>query len=92
MTDDAKHLPEHWITEDYCRRLEANIKEQPSYWLWSHDRWKRTRKGYLDYLRRNGKEKDIETEKFFDHEHPEGILLKDWERNSTTTKQHNNIE
>lgn len=53
MTDDAKHMPDHWITEEYCRRLEANIKEQPSYWLWSHDRWKRTRQGYEEYMKKH---------------------------------------
>ena len=80
MTDAVKEVPEHWVTEEYCRRLEANIKEQPSYWLWTHDRWKRTRQGYLDYLRRKDKQKELATEKFYDHEHPEGIPLLEWEK------------
>ncbi len=28
------------ITEQFARRLEANIIEQPQQWLWSHNRWK----------------------------------------------------
>ena len=29
------------ITESHTRYLEKTIIENPSYWLWSHDRWKR---------------------------------------------------
>ena len=29
------------ITESHTRCLERTIIENPSYWLWSHDRWKR---------------------------------------------------
>lgn len=28
------------ITNEYFRMLEATIRRQPPYWLWSHDRWK----------------------------------------------------
>lgn len=80
MTDDSKNVPEHWITEEYCRRLEENIKEQPSYWLWTHDRWKRTRQGYLDFFRRENRAEELETAKFFDHEHPTGIPVLEWEQ------------
>ena len=31
------------ITTAYARMLEANIKEQPELWLWSHNRWKWSR-------------------------------------------------
>lgn len=33
------HLP-HSITDEFCRRLEENIKNQPDLYLWSHKRWK----------------------------------------------------
>jgi KDO2-lipid IV(A) lauroyltransferase len=31
------------ITENYVRRLEKQIRETPSNWLWSHKRWKKKR-------------------------------------------------
>jgi KDO2-lipid IV(A) lauroyltransferase len=34
---------EYPITEVYMRMLEETIVREPSYWLWSHNRWKRTR-------------------------------------------------
>ncbi len=33
------HEP-HSITDEFCRRLEENIKNQPDLYLWSHKRWK----------------------------------------------------
>mgnify|MGYP001166038168 CR=1 FL=1 len=35
------------ITEKYSRILEAEIKQNPEYWLWSHNRWKRADHKYL---------------------------------------------
>ena len=52
MTDQPKSFPNYEITVDYARRLEATIQRAPQYWLWSHNRWKRT---YEEYLRRNQK-------------------------------------
>ena len=40
ITNDAPNTPENYITEQFARRLEANIIEQPEQWLWSHNRWK----------------------------------------------------
>ncbi len=40
---DGHDLPDFEITESYFRALEKNIQRQPEYWLWSHNRWKRTR-------------------------------------------------
>lgn len=31
------------ITRTYCRHLEADIREYPEQWLWSHKRWKMSR-------------------------------------------------
>ena len=36
-TPEIKDFP---ITEQFARLMEANIREQPELWLWSHDRWK----------------------------------------------------
>ena len=40
--------PAEWTPEDinlaFQRKLEKTIQERPEYWLWSHKRWKYTRK------------------------------------------------
>ena len=46
MTDRPNEQPELALTEEYFRRLEANIRRQPHLWLWTHNRWKRTREEY----------------------------------------------
>ncbi|MFT4545839.1 MAG: KDO2-lipid IV(A) lauroyltransferase, partial [Bacteroidia bacterium] len=35
--------PHGKITEDFTKRLEQDIINQPQYWLWSHKRWKHKR-------------------------------------------------
>jgi len=35
----SEHAP-HSITDEFCRRLEENIRAQPDLYLWSHKRWK----------------------------------------------------
>lgn len=47
MTEDASKLPQFQLTDDYYKRLEANIRETPYMWLWSHKRWKRTKEGFF---------------------------------------------
>ena len=46
MADDAALLPEFEATNMYYRHLSENIREVPELWLWTHNRWKRTREGY----------------------------------------------
>lgn len=46
MTDCPGEQPPHAITDDYFRRLETSIRRQPHLWLWTHNRWKRTREEY----------------------------------------------
>lgn len=46
MTDNPNELPEFALTEMYMRELEKSIKQQPQYWLWTHNRWKRTREEF----------------------------------------------
>lgn len=31
------------VTDLFMRNLEQTIKKNPPYWLWTHDRWMRTR-------------------------------------------------
>ena len=40
ITDDVKSWPEYSISDEYARRLETQINENPALWLWTHDRWK----------------------------------------------------
>lgn len=42
ITRDPNSLPEHEITRQFFRLLEQTIKAHPEYYLWSHNRWKRT--------------------------------------------------
>lgn len=43
ITDDPKSYPDFQISEICTRELEVMIRRQPSYWLWSHKRWKHKR-------------------------------------------------
>jgi KDO2-lipid IV(A) lauroyltransferase len=52
MCDDASLLPELELTNMYYRLLEESIRETPHLWLWTHNRWKRTRKGQIEREKR----------------------------------------
>ena len=43
ITDKPTKQPYGKITEDFTKRLEQDIINQPQYWLWSHKRWKHKR-------------------------------------------------
>lgn len=44
MTETPKETSEGEITEMFARSLEDTIRREPAYWLWSHKRWKQSRK------------------------------------------------
>lgn len=44
LCEDARREEEYRITEKHVALLEESIREDPVYWLWSHRRWKLTRK------------------------------------------------
>lgn len=46
ITKDPASLPEYELTDRYFDLLEATIRRAPQYWLWSHNRWKRTREDF----------------------------------------------
>ena len=46
ITRTPKQLKEFEATDIYYQMLEANIRRQPELWLWSHNRWKRTREEF----------------------------------------------
>lgn len=44
LTDNPSSLPDGEITRLYAAQLEKSILQEPAYWLWSHRRWKHSRK------------------------------------------------
>lgn len=42
VADDLRSTPTFGITKRYAELLEGSIQRTPAYWLWSHNRWKRT--------------------------------------------------
>lgn len=44
ITTKPREYKEFEITEIYTRMLEDTINRAPAYWLWSHNRWKRSKK------------------------------------------------
>lgn len=63
ITKEPDALPEHEVTRRFFRMLEETIRREPAYYLWTHNRWKRT---HEEFDRRfkvvNGKvvDKDVE--------------------------------
>lgn len=45
-----KQIPDWELTDLYTHKLEEMISERPGCWLWSHNRWKRTK---AEWLKRN---------------------------------------
>ena len=43
MEDHPASVPETTLTDRYFELLEADIKEHPEMWLWTHKRWSRTK-------------------------------------------------
>lgn len=48
ITTDPKSTEQFWLTGQYAKMLEQTILRAPSYWLWSHRRWKRTKEEWLE--------------------------------------------
>ena len=46
ITRHPQQMREFEITDIYYQMLEKTIRRAPAYWLWSHDRWKRTREEF----------------------------------------------
>lgn len=46
ITRHPEQMPEYEPTDIYHRMLEETIRRQPELWLWSHNRWKRTREEF----------------------------------------------
>lgn len=63
MVDDASKSEGHEITDMYYKLLEESIKECPELWLWTHNRWKRTRQGQIEREKRRVEGRRILAEK-----------------------------
>ena len=46
ITREPGSLPENEITRRFFHMLEETIRKEPAYYLWSHNRWKRTKQEY----------------------------------------------
>lgn len=46
ITDDPNSLPEFEITRRFFQMLEESIRKNPVPYLWTHNRWKRTREEF----------------------------------------------
>mgnify|MGYP004505475819 FL=1 len=56
LTDDPKSMPENELTSRFFVLLEQTIRRHPEYYLWTHNRWKRTHEEFNRMYRiENGK-------------------------------------
>ena len=56
ITRTPNQYGENQLTDTYFQLLEHTIYAHPAYWLWTHDRWQRTRKEFNDrFYVKNGK-------------------------------------
>lgn len=46
ITKSPSSLPEYEITKRFFQMLEETIRNNPEYYLWTHNRWKRTREEF----------------------------------------------
>jgi len=46
ITREPQKLEDFKLTDMYFDMLEKSIRQAPEFWLWSHNRWKRTRKEF----------------------------------------------
>jgi Lauroyl/myristoyl acyltransferase len=46
LSANAALEEENAITRRFFQMLEENIRRQPAYYLWTHNRWKRTRQEF----------------------------------------------
>ncbi len=46
ITREPKKMEEYQLTSIYYQMLEESIRRAPEFWLWSHNRWARTREEF----------------------------------------------
>jgi KDO2-lipid IV(A) lauroyltransferase len=55
VTQTPKEFPDYDITDRYAQLLEEQIRQCPELWLWTHNRWKRTRQEWENRKERTAK-------------------------------------
>ena len=55
VTTATKEHPDYDITDRYAQLLEEQIRQCPELWLWTHNRWKRTRQEWENRKERTAK-------------------------------------
>lgn len=53
ISDNPKELPEYELTKRGFAMLENDIRRNPEFYLWTHNRWKRTYDEYLKKIENN---------------------------------------
>jgi KDO2-lipid IV(A) lauroyltransferase len=48
IEEHSEQIEDYQLTERYMQELEKSIRRAPAYWLWTHDRWQRTKEEF-DY-------------------------------------------
>ena len=54
---------EYDVTRKYMQMMETTISRAPEYWLWTHKRWKRTRKTWEKVMHERNQDSRIELAK-----------------------------
>lgn len=49
IIEDTKDIPDYKLTDMYYEYLEKAIRQNPSSWLWTHKRWKRTKAKFEEW-------------------------------------------
>lgn len=57
IIEQTKDIPDYELTDTYYKYLEETIHANPSSWLWTHRRWKRTREDFQRHLHEMEEEK-----------------------------------
>ena len=52
MIDDIQQYADYEVTDLFMSKLEQSIHKAPSYWLWTHNRWIRTREEIMAWYKR----------------------------------------
>jgi KDO2-lipid IV(A) lauroyltransferase len=59
IAEHPQLLPTFFVTEQYTHLLEQTINRAPQYWLWSHNRWKRTKEEFERIYTKEEQEKHL---------------------------------